>query len=35
MPAVGDDTVQRYYYIYDSRETRTVVVDRTTGKEFL
>jgi hypothetical protein len=35
MPAVGDDTVQRYYYIYDSRETRTVVVDRTTGEEFL
>lgn len=35
MPAVADDTVQRYYYIYDSRETRTVVVDRITGEEFL
>ncbi|HHP7237316.1 hypothetical protein [Longibacter sp.] len=35
MPAVADDTVKRYYYIYDSRETRTVVVDRTTGEEFL
>ena len=35
MPAVGDDTVHRFYYIYDSRQTRTVVVDRTTGEEFL
>lgn len=32
---LADDTVQRYYYIYDSRESRTLVMDRTTGEEFL
>jgi len=31
---VSDATVQRYYYIYDSRELRTLVMDRVTGEEF-
>lgn len=28
--AIPDDTVQRYYYVYDSREGRTIVHDRRT-----
>lgn len=31
---ISDATVQRYYYIYDSRELRTLVMDRVTGEEF-
>ncbi|PEN13877.1 hypothetical protein CRI94_07405 [Longibacter salinarum] len=33
-PTVADDTVRRYYYIYDSRTVRTLVMDRVTGDEF-
>jgi len=32
---IPDDTVDRYYYIFDSREGRAVVMDRTTGREFV
>jgi hypothetical protein len=31
---IPDTTVDRYYYIFDSRERRAVVMDRTTGDEF-
>jgi hypothetical protein len=31
---ISDTTVDRYYYIFDSRERRAVVMDRTTGDEF-
>lgn len=30
---MSDQTVDRYYYIFDSRERRTLVVDRWTGEE--
>jgi hypothetical protein len=30
---ISDETVDRYYYIFDSRERRTLVVDRWTGEE--
>lgn len=30
---VSDTTVERYYYIFDSRENRALVVDRVTGEE--
>lgn len=30
---ISDARVARYYYIFDSRTHRTVVLDRTTGKE--
>lgn len=30
---VSDATVNRYYYIFDSRSHRTLVLDRATGKE--
>lgn len=30
---VSDATVERYYYIFDSREHRALVVDRATGEE--
>jgi hypothetical protein len=31
---VADTRVERYYYIFDSRQQRAVVVDRTTGAEY-
>lgn len=31
---IPDTTVDRYYYIFDSREHRALVVDRTTGEEY-
>lgn len=31
---LSDASVQRYYYIYDSRQRRAIVMDRTTGDEF-
>jgi len=31
---IPDDTVDRYYYIFDSREQRALVMDRTTGQEY-
>jgi len=34
MASVADTRVERYYYIFDSREQRAVVVDRTTGAEY-
>jgi hypothetical protein len=35
MPSpVADTRVERYYYIFDSRRQRAVVVDRTTGAEY-
>jgi hypothetical protein len=30
---ISDATVDRYYYIFDSRERRALVLDRTTGEE--
>lgn len=30
---ISDATVDRYYYIFDSREHRALVLDRTTGEE--
>jgi len=30
---ISDATVDRFYYIFDSREQRAVVLDRTTGEE--
>ena len=30
---ISDARVDRYYYIYDSRERRALVLDRTTGEE--
>ena len=30
---ISDATVDRYYYIFDSRARRTLVLDRTTGDE--
>lgn len=30
---LSDQTVDRYYYIYDSRERRTLIMDRWTGEE--
>jgi len=30
---ISDTTVDRYYYIFDSRERRALVLDRTTGEE--
>lgn len=31
---IADTLVDRYYYIFDSREHRTLVMDRATGSEF-
>ena len=31
---IPNDTVDRYYYIFDSREQRALVMDRTTGQEY-
>ncbi len=31
---IPDDTVDRYYYIFDSRQQRALVMDRTTGQEY-
>ena len=33
-PSVSDARLDRYYYIFDSRAHRPVVVDRTTGTEY-
>lgn len=30
---LSDQTVDRYYYIFDSRERRTLILDRRTGEE--
>jgi len=32
---ISDATVDRFYYIFDSREHRALVVDRTTGEEYV
>jgi hypothetical protein len=34
-PAISDDTVQRYYYIYDSRAGRPLVQDRMTQAPYV
>ncbi|MFP4227622.1 MAG: hypothetical protein ACLFTE_02210 [Salinivenus sp.] len=31
---IPDDTVDRYYYIFDGREQRALVMDRMTGREY-
>lgn len=31
---IPDNTVDRYYYIFDSREQRALVMDRMTGREY-
>jgi hypothetical protein len=31
---ISDATIDRYYYIYDGRNHRALVMDRTTGEEF-
>ena len=31
---ISDATIDRYYYIYDGRNHRALVMDRTTGQEF-
>lgn len=34
MTTISDASIDRYYYIFDSRERRAVVMDRTTGAEY-